>query len=101
MIKQLGKFSPKIAQMSHPLRELLSAKRVWIWGPSQDDVFLKLKHKLTTPGILVHYNPDSETKVSDDASLDFESRYAQIEKEVLAAMRAFEKFASYIFNVGH
>jgi len=37
MINQLGKFSPNIAEMSHPLRELLSAKRTWAWGPSQDD----------------------------------------------------------------
>jgi len=54
MINQLGKFSPNITKMSHPFRKLLSAKRVWAWGPSQDDAFLKLKRKLTSPGILVH-----------------------------------------------
>jgi len=34
IINQLGKFSPSITEISHPLRELLSAKRVWAWGPS-------------------------------------------------------------------
>jgi len=54
--------------MSHPLCELLSAKRVWAWGPSQDDAFLKLKCELTTSDILVQYNPESENKVSADTS---------------------------------
>ena len=56
-----GKFSPNIAEMLHPLQELFSAKKVWAWGPSQDNAFLKLKCELTTPGILVHCNPDQSS----------------------------------------
>ena len=33
MVNQLGKFTPNIAEMSQPLRELLSTKRAWVWGP--------------------------------------------------------------------
>ena len=30
MVNQLGKFSPNIAELSKPLQELLSAKKVWL-----------------------------------------------------------------------
>lgn len=36
MVNQVGKFTPKIAEISQPLRELLSSKRSWVWGPAQD-----------------------------------------------------------------
>ena len=32
MVNQLGKFSPHLAELSEPLRELLSSKRAWVWG---------------------------------------------------------------------
>ena len=34
MVNQLGKFSPRIVEISQPLRELLSSKRAWVWGPA-------------------------------------------------------------------
>ena len=40
MINQLGKFSPRISEISQPLQELLSSKRTWIWGPSQEQPFV-------------------------------------------------------------
>ena len=42
MVNQLGKFSPNIAELSHPLRESLSVKRAWLWGPTQTEAFSKL-----------------------------------------------------------
>lgn len=60
IVNQLGKFSPQIALLSKPLRELLSTKRVWSWGPDQD----------------VAYASGSLT--------DTEIHYAQIEKKALA-----------------
>ena len=52
MINQLGKFSPNIAEFSQPLRELLSPKRAWVWGPDQDRAFALLKAELTLPYLL-------------------------------------------------
>ena len=43
MVNQLGKFSPWIADLSKPMRELLSSKRAWNWGPTQGDSFVKVK----------------------------------------------------------
>ena len=68
MINQLGKFSPNIAELTKPLRELLSNKNAWTWRPSQTDTFNKVKDELTSPPVLAWYNPVAETKLSADAS---------------------------------
>jgi len=36
MANQLGKFSPGIAELSKPMRKLLSSKRTWNWGTAQE-----------------------------------------------------------------
>ena len=122
MINQLGKFTPNIAELSHPLRELLSVKQAWLWGPSQAEAFAKLKQELTTPQTLALYDPAADTLISADASshslgavlmqkvesqwhpisyasrsmMESETHYAQIEKEALASTWAYEKFTPYI-----
>lgn len=124
MANQLGKFSPRLAELSQPLRELLSAKRSWVWGPPQEQAFAEVKAELTRPTVLALYNPQAATKVSADASsyglgavllqqsddvwrpvayascslTETERRYAQIEKEALAITWACEKFANYILR---
>ena len=32
MVNQLGKFTPKLTELTHPLRELLSRSRTWTWS---------------------------------------------------------------------
>ena len=124
MVNQLGKFSPQISELTKPLRELLSIKRSWLWGPDQDDAFAKVKKELSQPTTLVFYNPQAELKISADASSfglgavlfqqdgndwrpvayasrslsETERRYAQIEKEALAVTWACEKFTDYILG---
>ena len=124
MINHLGKFSPCLAELSQPLRELLSSKNSWLWGPKQEQAFANLKEELTRPTVLALYDPHSDTKISADASsfglgavllqqslsgwkpvayasrslTETERRYAQIEKEVLAATWASEKFSDYVLG---
>ena len=62
MANQLGKFTPKIAEISQSLRELLSSKKMWVWGLSQDQAFQQLKTELTRSTVLTLYNPDAELK---------------------------------------
>ena len=111
MTNQLGKFSSNIAEMTKPLRNLLSKQSVWLWGADQENAFLKIKEELSSNRILAWYDPNAETKISADASAyglravllqkhkgqwkpvvytsrfltETESRYAQIEKEALAS----------------
>ena len=125
MVNQMGKFSPNIAEIGKPLRELLSTKRAWLWGPEQDRAFNELKLELTRPTVLALYDPTAKSKVSADASSfglgavllqensrcewrpvayasrslsETERRYAQIEKEALAVTWSCGKFSDYILG---
>jgi len=124
MANQLGKFSPLLSELTQPLRELLSIKTAWVWGPAQKQAFVKVKEELTRPTVLALYNPDADVKVSADASsfglgavlfqrsgedwrpvvyasrsmTDTERRYTQIEKEALAVTWACDKFSDYILG---
>ena len=125
MVNQLGKFTPEIAELSKPLRELLSKQSTWLWGPSQASAFQKLKAALTSPTVLAWYDPSADTTLSADASAyglgaillqkvngeewkpvayasrsmtETEMRYAQIEKEALATTWACERFSDYILG---
>ena len=57
MANQLGKFSPNLAQCPQPLREPLSPRKSWVWGPAQEEAFQKVKEELTKPTVLALYNP--------------------------------------------
>ena len=68
MVNHLGKFSRILADLSQPLRKLLTSRNSWIWEEAQEQAFNQVKEKLLTPTILALYDPSSETKVSADAS---------------------------------
>ena len=124
MVNQLGKFSRNLADVTQPLRQLLSKRSAWLYGPTQEQAFSRIKEELAQPTVLALYNPQAPTKVSADASsyglgavlmhkcgtswkpiafasrsmTETERRYAQIEKEALASTWACEKFSTYILG---
>ena len=118
MVNQLSKFSPHTAEVSKLLRELLSMKKSWLWGPAQDGTFDKVKQELTKPTVLALYDSQANTKISADASAhgldqcfssntltctgsqlrNTERRYSQIQKKALAIAWACEKFVNYILG---
>ena len=125
MINQLNKFSPHIAQLSQPLRELLKSNTMWLWTAQHDEALNKLKEEICSHRVLAHYDVQAKTKISADASSyglgavllqsqdgitwqpvafasralsNTESRYAQIEKEALALVYACEKFSDYVLG---
>lgn len=68
MANYLGRFSPCLANLSQPLRELLSKKREWKWGDQQDQAFEWIKLGLPQPTVLTLYDPEAPFKISADAS---------------------------------
>ena len=124
MVNQLDKFSPHLANLTQPLRQLLSKKSSWLWGPEQEQAFVRVKEELFKPTVLQLYNPGKSIKICADASsygfgavllqandngygpvayasrymTEMEKRYAQIEKEALASTWACEKFSTYILG---
>ena len=125
MINQLNKFSPHVAQLSQPLRQLLKSNTAWLWTAQHDEALNKLKEEICSHRVLAHYDVQAKTKISADASSygvgavllqskdditwqpvaftsralsETESRYAQIEKEALALVYACEKFSDYVLG---
>ena len=121
----VGKFSPRLADVTKPLRELLKKENTWIWDSPQEDAFQNLKKILTSAPVLQHYSTSLPTKVSADASsyglgavlllqhstewkpimyasrsmTPTEQRYAQVEKEALASTWACERFSDFLIGL--
>ena len=64
MVNQLKRFSPKITELTKPLRELLKVDNAWIWDTAQENAFQQIKHELASSGTLSHYDPNKESIVS-------------------------------------
>ena len=119
IVNHLQKFVKNLAVKT--LRDLLSTKNQWYWGPPQEKAFCKLKGDLSKTPVLAHYQPEREATVSADSSsfglracilqtqddgtkkpiayasravTATEQRYAMVDKEALAVTWALERFSS-------
>lgn len=126
MVNQLSKFSPNLADMTQPMRELLVKENAWAWGDAQEKAFGSVKRALAASPVLALFDPNLETVLSADASnhglgavllqrqltsdlqpvafisrsmTPTETRYAQIEKEALAFTWACERLADYLVGM--
>ncbi len=68
MVNYIGKFSPNIAELTGPIRDLLKAENDWAWGSPQQQAFEKVKQELSSSAVLAQYCPERQTRVSADAS---------------------------------
>ena len=58
----VNQFTPNLAELTKPLRDLLSTTNDLLWGPEQDRAFLEIKSKLTRAVTLAHYHPEAAHK---------------------------------------
>ena len=122
MINYLSRFEPKIANLAHRLRSLLKKSNEFIWTEAHSDDFKKLIDIMcNSPKQLRYYRPDLDLYLETDASrvaigmallqsdrndrnslypiaygsktlTDAETRYANIENELLGVVSILEKF---------
>lgn len=119
-INYLAKFIPEMSTVTLPIRELLKKDVVFEWQSSQDSAFHKIKEILSAAPVLAFYDVTKPVVITCDASKsglgtallqedklvayasralsDAETRYAQIEKELLAVVFAFHKFHQYVYG---
>ena len=120
MLNYLGKFLPHLSQDCEALRQLDRNDVEWSWLSNHQLAFEKIKETLTQAPVLRYYDPNLEVTIQCDASQDglgatllqngqsisyascalsgTESRYAQIEKDLLAIVYACEKFETYVYD---
>lgn len=116
----LSKFIPGNSKNTAPLIQLLLQDVEWSWQEHHMAAFTRLKELLTSPPVLQYFDVHQPVVLSADASqhglgavclqnnkpvafasralTETESRYAQIEKELLALVYACQKFHDYIYG---
>ena len=126
VINFLTRFVPNAQTVLGPMHDLLKKDVTWVWDHPQQKAFKDIKQKIAEAGVLAYFDTKLETLVSADASsygiggclmqkgqdgelrpvafcsrrlTSAESRYAQIEKEYLAAAWACEKFHGYLYGL--
>ena len=68
IINQLGKVTPRLAEITKSMRDLLSKNNDWTWGHAQQRCFEQLKESLTSAPVPALYIANRDTTLSADAS---------------------------------
>jgi hypothetical protein len=119
-VNYLSRFLPSLSDVLEPIRQLVKQEVAWHWTDVQQKALDKVKTLITEAPLLVYYNPEEDLAIQCDASgkglgaallqngrpnayhsralTDTETRYASIEKEMLAVVDAFERFHQYTFG---
>ena len=109
-----------LSDMTKPLRELTTKDVDFQWDEPQQAAFDALKASVTNTPVLRYYNMEEEVTLQCDASQSGlgaalmqngqpvlytsraltspETRYAQIEKEILAVVFAYQRFDEYVYG---
>ena len=120
IIQYMSPFIPKLSSHTDPLRKLLHIEAAWKWTESHEKAFQAIKDLVHQEMTLSYYDPKKATILEVDSSMtdigaaliqdgrpiafasksmtDTESRYAKIERELLAVVFALERFHTYIYG---
>jgi hypothetical protein len=116
----LGRYIPQFATLAEPIRRVQSKKVHFAWGDDQQHAFEKIRAHLLSAPVLSPFDPSAPLTVATDASnfglggvllqhdkpvmfvarllSPAESRYAAIEKELLAVRFVLERCHFYTYG---
>ena len=121
----LGPFLRKLSHQTAVLRKLCSVESEWVWTTCHQRAFDTLKEQVCNTVNLCYFDKNLSTKVQVDSSLlglgaaliqttsdnqerviafasksltDTESRYANIEREMLAVVFGTERFHTFLYG---
>ena len=120
MVNYLNRFSPRLANLTAPLRALLKRDAEFSWGPEYERAFEETKAEIGKVTALRYYDPSKPLIVQVDASgtglgaaliqesgpiafaskslTGAETRYSNIEREMLAIIFGLERFHHYVYG---
>lgn len=120
LAQYLAKFLPHLSDITKPLGELMKNGIQWTWDDAQQTALENLKKAVSSTPILRYYNLEEEVTLQCDTSQSglgaallqngqpvayasraltpSETRYSEIEKELLAIVFACDKFEDYIYG---
>jgi len=120
MVTFLSRWLPRLAEVRKPLSELLKDDVEWTWTPVHQQAVDDIKKAVASTPVLRFFDPDVPAVIQTDSSstglgavllqndqpvayvsralTDAETRYAQIEKELLAVLFSVEKFEHYVYG---
>ena len=119
-VNYLSRFVPKLSDVMRPISDLTRPDVEWTWDSVHDKAFEEIKRVLTQAPVLAYFDSTKELSIQCDASgqglgaalrqegrplayasralSDTETRYAMIEKEMLAIVFALEKWHQYTYG---
>ena len=125
LMNYYSKFIPNCSIILSPLYSLLQKNSRWTWNFTEDDCFKQTKELLTSPQLLVHYNPNKKILLSTDASSygigavltqqmedgseqpigiasrtlsPAEKKYSQLDKQALTIIFGVTRFHQYVYG---
>ena len=120
MANYMSPFIPNLSTLTAPLQELITEKTPFCWNATYQQALDKIKESISNEVMLTYFDSSKPTVLQVDASLqglgaallqddkpvafaskaltNTETRYANIEREMLAVVYGCERFHTYLFG---